>query len=101
MDEFKTCSEQPLADVGIGWACHAANNRRPVSYYSGPGREPGQGTRAGCGMRGERLWFPPARLAAYMAVSATLTRSSMRSRSAGSKLGPSGTLTMPILAVMG
>ena len=49
----------------------------------------------------ERLWSPPARLAAYMAVSATLTRSSMSSRSAGSKLGPSGALTMPMLAVMG
>jgi len=49
----------------------------------------------------ERLWFPPARLAAYIAVSATLTRSSMSSRSAGSKLGPSGALTMPMLAVMG
>src|SRR5271163_406694 len=34
-------------------------------------------------MRVERVWFPPARLAAYMAVSAALTRSSMSSTLGG------------------
>src|SRR5271155_2746128 len=44
MDEVETCREQPLADVGIGWSWHGPNNRRPVSYYSSPRREPVQGT---------------------------------------------------------
>src|ERR1700743_566840 len=90
MDQVEAGREQPLADFGIGRSWHGINSRRLVIYV-----------RAACGTRVQRLWFPPARLAAYIAVSATLTRSSMRSRSAGSKLGPSGTLTMPILAVMG
>ena len=40
-------------------------------------------------MRVQRVSFPPARLAAYMAVSWTLTRSSISSRSAG-QARPSG-----------